>query len=156
MACNSESSVPTLPELELSELELALEPPSLVCLLLVPLPATVARIACSTLGHMGTFLRRPALAASLSFLHFKDNKIKSGRGLQHWKRKWKKCTLSLFTVFTTIFVLVAGTQQGRKTMVFLQLGGTKFHLMSWEKEKKRKGLWGTICDDTAKIAKHRW
>ena len=53
-------------------------------------------------------------------LHFKDNKIKSGRGLQHWKRKWKKSTLSLFTVFTTTCVLVAGTQQGRKTMVFLQ------------------------------------
>ena len=24
------------------------------------------------------------------------------------------------------------------------------HLMSWEREKKRKGLWGTICDDTAR------
>ena len=24
------------------------------------------------------------------------------------------------------------------------------HLMSWERGKKRKGLWGTICDDTAR------
>ena len=86
----------------------------LVCLLLFLLPATVARSACSTLGHMGTFLWCPALAASLLLLNFKDDKIKRGRGLQHQKQKWKKCTLSVFTFFTTTFVLVAGAQQGEE------------------------------------------